>query len=181
MAEHDAPAEAQANTADPATDIRLIDSRDAAALDRLAGRLAAPRVAEWYWEDSLRANPVASFLLLFANPANIVMDIGPGDGVFLFREISPGWRAQFHGITWGPKATRRPQLWRRALAVAMTMGNLFELDAVTRDDNRAARIALKSCGFRFTGTIPGGLCYNGEPHAGHVYRLTRDVLGLPPR
>lgn len=162
-------------------DVQLIRPLDLEKLQKIAIRLAKPDMVKWLWEDSLRANPLASFALVFMNPRNIVFDIGDGDGVASFANISPNWRASVYVAMWGPRATRKRDVWHKAIAIAMEMHNLLVVEAITRADNVAARRGLKFCGFKFRGSIPDRLCYNGVLTAGHWWEIDRAAVGLPER
>ena len=116
----------------------LIRPTDFEALDRLAKQTVKPRVVKWFWEDSLRINPLISFIKIFMNPENVVIDIGPGHGVASFNRIEDNWRASLFVAMWGPKAFRNPVLWRKIGAVVMEMKNLLVVEAITRQDNTLA-------------------------------------------
>ena len=158
----------------------LIQPSDFAAHNRLAGHLAEPRIVEWLWEDSLRMYPLLSYARIFMDPANVVIDLD-GHGVLAFAAVSPGWRASLYAATWGPRATRKPKLWRKALAVAMEMKNLLIIEAITRKDNIPAQRALALVGFKHRGSIPDRLCYNGVLHVGEWWELDRTAVGLSKR
>lgn len=160
---------------------KIIRPNDIGELNRLAGNLSKPKMIEWFWEDTLRANPLASFAMIFMNPNNIVIDLGDGHGVLAFSGVSPGWRASLYAATWGPRATRKPKLWRKAMAVAMEMANLLVIEAITREDNIPALHALKEAGFKYRGSIPDRLWYNAERKVGEWWEIDRVTLGLPER
>ncbi len=162
-------------------DIKLIKPIDWDALNTLAGHMAKPKIRDWFWEDALRVNPLVSFAFIFANPANVVLDLGNGHGVLAFASIAANWRASLYAATWGPRATRNPPLWRRAIAIAMEMHNLLIVEAITREDNRSAIRALDSCGFKYRGSIPDRLCYNGTAHPASWWEIARETVGLEPR
>lgn len=157
--------------------IRLITPDDPADLVRIAAKLAEPRIGKWFWEDSFRQNLTLAFVLLFANPSNIVLDLD-GDGVFSFVGIINGWRATLHAAIWGPKAARKPDLHRAAIGVAMKMRGLLVVEAVAAVNNRASNMALKRAGFTFRGTIPKTAVYNGDRVDANWYEITREDLGL---
>lgn len=159
--------------------IRVVAWDDVEALKRLAKKISEPKIVKGFWEDSLRQDPLMSFGLLFMNPFNLVIDLD-GDGVIILTHIFPGWRATMHAATWGPKATRKRKLWRTALAAAMELKGLHELDAVTSSTNRAAHIGLRLAGFRKQGVFPGSMWYDGVQSDGWWYRLHRTDLGLEP-
>lgn len=160
---------------------KLIRPLDFADLDRLAKHMSAPRIAEWYWEDSQRVNPLLSFASVFMHPDNIVIDVGPGAGVAAFANIQKGWRASLHVAMWGKKAFRQPALWKKIASVVMEMKDLITIEAITRKDNILANRALKACGFRHRGSIPDRLCYNGVRMPGEWWELERSALGIPER
>ena len=160
---------------------QLIKPTDFDAIDRLAGNLAKPRIVEWFWEDSLRVNPVHSFTWLFMTADNVVIDVGPGHGAAAFINVNVGWKAYLYVALWGTKAFRKPELWRKILAVVMEMKDLIIVEALTRDDNILANRALERCGFRHRGSIPHRLCYNGVWHSAEWWEIDRKAVGLPER
>lgn len=162
-------------------DIKIIRPTDYGELNRLAKNLSTPKMAEWFWEDSLRINPLQSFYVLFMNPNHVIMDIGDGDGVLAFTAISQNWRASVYAAFWGPRAVRNPKLIRTAVAVVMEMHNLLVVEAMTREDNVACRRALKACGFTHRGSIPDRLWYNAERKTGEWWEIDRAAVGLPER
>lgn len=162
-------------------DIKIIRPTDGGELNRLAKNLSAPKMVKWFWEDTLRVNPLQSFALIFMNPANVVMDIGDGDGVLAFTGINKNWRASVYAAFWGPRAVRNPELIRKAVGVVMEMHNLLVVEAITREDNVACRRALKACGFTHRGSIKDRLWYNTERKTGEWWEIDRAAVGLSER
>lgn len=157
--------------------IKLVKPTDFATHERIAGHLAEPKIAKWFWSDNQRATPVTSYAAIFMWPSNFVLDVG-GLGVIAFTHIEPGWRAYIHAARWGTASPGHLELERMAFQVGMVANRLLVVEAITCEANRAARIGLARLGFRRRGRIPDQLCYNSELYAGLWYELSRESAGL---
>jgi len=161
--------------------IKMIRPNDLKALQTLAIQMAEPKMAEWFWEDSLRANPLLSFFALFGNGNNLILDIADGQGVMAFTSIIPGWRASLYVAGWGPDVQKNPAIAQKALGVAMEIHDLLVVEAITRSDNVASQKAMQLAGFTYKGLIPDRLCYNGKRIPGAWWEISREDIGLEGR
>ncbi len=128
----------------------------------------------------MRVNPAASYLYVFCNPANLILDVN-GQGVLAFHRTPAGTRALLYGISWGRAAMRIPTARNAAARLALTLLKVQRIEGITREDNTRAREAMISGGMRYCGRIPGALWYNGKPVDGVWYELDRELdFGLDP-
>lgn len=160
------------------TDARIIVPTDTAALLRIAAHTTEPRIARWFWEDSIRAHPELSFLALFANPGNLLVELRDESGFFLFADIRRGWYATLHACIWGRGGAKDRGLQRRILAGVMLMLGLHRVHAITAVTNRAARTGLKALGFTKAGIFRRSMRYNEQWVDAEWYELTRERAGL---
>jgi hypothetical protein len=144
-------------------------------------KMAAPHIfnANTFWNDQMKMTPQITYLSIFANPYNFVVDMG-GDGVIAFSPATNRTRAYLHGVAWGPKAMRCHSARRVVLAAALRSLNVTRIEGVTRADNTRAIRAMERAGMKKGGRMPGGLWYNGKQVDGIWYEIDRADLGLDP-
>ncbi len=160
--------------------MRVVDPTDMDYIQYASAKFKLPSM-RWFWEDRLLLNPVRAWLTIFGNPANFVVDIGPGDGILSFVPVSPGHRAMLFGASWGRWAMGKNSIPARKLAAAAAMSkfNLSVIEGITAAPNRLAQRAMEMSGMSRRGRIIGGLCYSGRRTDGIWYEYTREQAGLP--
>lgn len=140
------------------------------------------KARDMFWEDRLRLNPSVSYMSIFANPNNLVLDFG-GVGILAFMKHDLQMRANLFGVNWGrhKKSKHVHRLAQRlACKAALEALEVHTIEAITRADNTPARRAMEYAGFTYRGKLKHGLCYNGVEREGAWYELTRADVGLEP-
>ena len=133
-----------------------------------------------FWDDHMLRNPIATYMTVFCNPENLVLDVN-GCGVLAFHRSYIGNRAVLYGVSWGRDAMRIPTARNEAAKLAFVILRVQRIEGITRADNRRAREAMLSGGMRYNGRLPKSLWYNGKPHDGVWYQLDRELdFGLDP-
>lgn len=127
-----------------------------------------------FWDDGMRVNAAASYLQIFANPANLTLDVN-GEGVLAFYRVPNGTRAILYGVSWGRDAMRIPTARREAAKMALLLLGVQRIEGITREDNRMSRKAMEASGMRYCGRLPEALWYNGKAINGVWYELDRGL------
>lgn len=132
-----------------------------------------------FWDDHMLSNPIATYITIFCNPDNLVLDVN-GQGVLAFHRSISGCRAVLYGVSWGKEAMRIPTARYEAAKLALVVLNIQRVEGITREDNRLARRAMEDGGMRYNGRLPKNLWYNGKAFDGVWYELDRIDFGLDP-
>jgi RimJ/RimL family protein N-acetyltransferase len=153
-------------SSEPPVELRIVSP-----LDKAWHASAAPHIfaAEMFWNDQMRLSPQATYISIFANPYNCVIDVG-GDGVIACSPAMNKTRAYLHGISWGRAAMRCHKARRVALAVALDALEVTRIEGATRHDNTRAIRAMERAGMKKGGRMVGGLWYRFR---------TRPYIGVP--
>lgn len=141
----------------------------------------AEKIAKYpsFWEDSLRGNPQRSYLQIFCDPNNLILDMNNA-GVAAFQRSGNGTKCILYSVSWGKGAANIPTARREAGRIALQLLNVYRCEAITAFDNEKARKAMEDCGMTYISRLPGGLCYNGVVTDGVLYEADRISVGLDP-
>jgi RimJ/RimL family protein N-acetyltransferase len=127
----------------------------------------------------MRVNMAQTYLNIFCNTNNLVLDIG-GDGIMAFERASNGICAWLYGASWGPASMRAVEARTTAYRTALLGLGVHAIEGVTAQSNTLAKKAMRSSGMKYKGRLPGALWYNGERTEGAWFEITREDLELPP-